>query len=48
MKHYDYELGKADSLNIDMVFIFENENENDVTVCHLYDDRGFQIFYLNR
>ncbi len=45
-KHYGYELGKADSLNIDMVFIFKNEN--DVTVCHLYDDRGFQIFYLNR
>lgn len=45
-KHYGYELGKADYLNIDMCFIFENDK--DVTICHLYDDRGFQIFYLNQ
>ena len=29
-------------VNLDMVFVFEKEE--DVTICHLYDDRGFQIF----
>ena len=43
-KHYGYELGKASSLNLDMVFVFEKEE--DVTICHLYDDRGFQIFFV--
>jgi hypothetical protein len=45
-KHYGYELGKADSLSLDMIFIFENDK--DVAICHLYDDRGFHIFYLNQ
>lgn len=45
-KHYGYELGKTDSLSLDMIFIFENDK--DVAICHLYDDRGFHIFYLNQ
>lgn len=44
-KHYGYELGKAGSLSLDLVFVFEKDDN--VTICHLYDDRGFQIFYLN-
>lgn len=32
-------------VNLDMVFVFEKEE--DVTICHLYDDRGFQIFFVN-
>lgn len=44
-KHYGYELGKPDGLNLDVVFAFENGN--DKTICHLYDDRGFHVFYVN-
>ena len=45
-KHYGYELGKTDSLSLDLIFLFEKDK--DVVICHLYDDRGFQIFYLSQ
>ena len=45
-KHYGYELGKKDSLSLDLIFVFEKDK--DVTICHLYDDRGFQVFYLDQ
>lgn len=44
-KHYGYELGKDDSLHMEMIFVFEKDD--DVTICHLYDDRGFHIFFMN-
>ena len=44
-RHYGYELGKPDGLNMDLVFIFKRDN--DATICHLYDDRGFHVFHLN-
>lgn len=45
-KHYGYELAKEDSLCIDLIFVFETDGA--VTIYHLYDDRGFQVFYLDQ
>lgn len=45
-KHYGYELGKVDSLSLDMIFVFEKDK--DITICHLYDDRGFRFFHLDQ
>ncbi len=44
-KHYGYELGKPESLSLELVFVFQNMD--DITICHLYDDRGFNFFYAN-
>lgn len=43
--HNGYELGKPNSLSLDLVFAFENGD--DITICHLYDDRGFYYYYVN-
>ncbi len=45
-KHYGYELGKTNVLDIDLVLAFEDKNK--IKICHLYDDRGFRIYEMER
>ncbi len=41
-KHYGYELGKKDIVDVCLYYAIETEKE--VTIIHLYDDRGFREY----
>ena len=41
-KHYGYELAKNDMLSVCLFYAIETETE--ITLFHLYDDRGFREY----